>query len=161
MLAGVVALVSSGTAEQSIVLMLLSLASTTLYHQFLPLRDENLLGLVASYTIFFAAFTSLLVKLRSDFLTSPLVDDLLCFAVMSPLIVAFILSEGLVRSMGKICATAPGNDRLHTVRRYFSSSFATTARNVLEDPEQETNRTPKNGSMRLKSSFGPDGPNPG
>ena len=82
-----------GSFEQSVTLMLLALFSTLLYHHFLPFREHNLLGLIASYSIFFAAFASLLVKVRADLLDSPVLDGLLVLVVLSPLLCALILTN--------------------------------------------------------------------
>lgn len=100
-LAGLITLVAPGTAEQSIVLMLLALVSTVSYHHVLPFRDENLLGLVASYSVFFAAFASLLVKLNRDYLSSDIMDVLLVVVVLLPLGFALILTEGVIRTCEK------------------------------------------------------------
>ena len=105
LLAGIITLIAPGTAEQSIVLMILALGSSVLYHHFLPLRDENLLGLVASYTVFFAAFASLLVKVEDEFLNSEVLDLLLVAVVSSPLVFGLMISEQLLRSVRKRCGS--------------------------------------------------------
>lgn len=113
-LAGLITLVAPGTAEQSIVLMLLALLSTVLYHHFLPFRDENLLGLVASYSVFFAAFASFLVKLNRDYLSSDIMDVLLVVVVLLPLGFALILTEGVIRTCEKSCFARPADAAVKT-----------------------------------------------
>ena len=102
-LAGMIALVAPGTAEQSIILMLLALGSTVLYHHFMPFQEANLLGLVAAYTIFFAAFASLIVKFAQRFLDSALFDAVLVIIVCCPLLFGFMFTEDFLRAASRGC----------------------------------------------------------
>ena len=122
-LAGIITLIGPGTAEQSIVLMIVALGSTVLYHHFLPLRDENLLGLVASYTVFFAAFASLLVKVRTDFLVSPVLDTLLVVIIVSPIVFALILSEEFFRSIRRCCSLESRGSELRALSVFVRDVF--------------------------------------
>ena len=89
-LAGVIAVIAPGSYEQSILLMLLALFSTFVYQYFMPMRESNMLGLIGHYAIFFAAFASVLVKLRADLLDSIFLDVLLALVVLAPLAIASI-----------------------------------------------------------------------
>ena len=102
-LAGAIAVIEPGSAEQSIILMLLALFSIALYDYFVPLGDNNALGVVSSYAIFFAAFASLLLKLRADFVDSSILDGFLIFAVLSPILVAVLYRRGLIQLIDKSC----------------------------------------------------------
>ena len=102
-LAGMIALVAPGTAEQSLILMLLALGSTVLYHHFMPFQEANLLGLVAAYTIFFAALASLLVKLADRFLDSVLFDVALVIIVCCPLLFGFLFTDDFIQAARKRC----------------------------------------------------------
>lgn len=102
-LAGVIAVINPGSFEQSALLMLFALASVALYNHLLPLRDNNALGLTASYAIFFAAFASLLMKLRTDFVDTSILEGLLIFAVLAPIFVAVFYRRGLLKSIDKSC----------------------------------------------------------
>ena len=92
-----------------------------LYHHFLPLRDENLLGLVAAYTVFFAAFASLLVKLREDIKDSSSLDALLVAMVCAPLFVAIVLTE---EGWSSVCSWCCGpNSIARRVRKAIAKEF--------------------------------------
>lgn len=152
-LAGIIALISPGTAEQSIVLMLLALGSTVLYHHFLPLRDENLLGLVASYTIFFAAFASLLVKLRGDLLDSTVLDILLVVVVCAPFGFALVLSEQMISSLSRIGCCNRSAEAAQAFSAKVSQEFGRSGMYMKEEDyggEQQKRTTPsKNESRKL------------
>ena len=134
-LAGIIALIGPGSFEQSVVLMILALGSTVLYHHFLPLRDENLLGLVASYTIFFAAFASLLVKLRSELLVSAVLDNLLVAIVVLPLIFALILSEDVIRSMNRCWCSESRRSEFRAVSVFLRDEFGRSSVQTLQHEE--------------------------
>lgn len=148
-LAGIIALIGPGSFEQSIVLMILALGSTVLYHHFLPLRDENLLGLVASYSIFFAAFASLLVKLRSELLASSFLDSLLVFIVVMPLIFAIILSEDVIRSLSRCCCSESRRWEFRAVSVFVREEFGRSSVQTLQ--HEEVSEDKEEGMMASKS----------
>ena len=133
LLAGIITLIAPGTAEQSIVLMILALGSSVLYHHFLPLRDENLLGLVASYTVFFAAFASLLVKVGDEFLNSEVLDILLVAVVSSPLVFGLVISEQFLGSVRKRC----GSRKARAFSEFIVQEFGRSSANVLHERERD------------------------
>lgn len=154
-LGGVIALIEPGSVEQSIVLMLLALGSTVLYHQFLPFRHENRLGLVASYTVFFAAFASLLLKVREDFLVSKVFDVLLLLIVLSPIFFALILSDSLFSSVDKCCCTDERKSGIRAVSVFLSDELGRSSLQTLQLEKGEEEAMPfqnsKNQAVPLKA----------
>lgn len=96
-LSGFIVFVSPGSPEQSILLMVLTLFSTMLYQYFAPFRGtENLLAILASYTLFFIAFASLLIKFEPGYLQSSFFDVVFLVILISPLILALGYSRAIL-----------------------------------------------------------------
>lgn len=102
-LSGFIVFVNPGSPEQSILLMVLTLFSTMLYQYFTPFRgEENRLAMIASYTLFFVAFASLLIKFEPGFLQSSVFDIVFVIIVASPLVLAFLYSRAFVDAVRQV-----------------------------------------------------------
>lgn len=99
-LTGLVVFIAPGSADQSIVLILLALLSSLIYQYAHPFRKEdNFLGIAASYAVFFIAFASLLLKFDKSFINSTLLDGLLVITAMSPVFIALLFSQSLLNAL--------------------------------------------------------------